>query len=403
MAFVGVLLALVVAMLFALSYDVGAWAVDHRLAQNQADAAALAAVQELPDTTEALAVAQEWVERNGGDADDIDMGCSEITTTTALICVRRQSNGIFSSLSGISFAWISAKAKASVTTVPVRYAIMALDTSGCAALQLGGNAVINITNDGGSYTRSDCPTNALNVSGTNPRLVSAVNDIMIGGGSSYAPGTVSPTPSPQVFIPDPYADLDETAFTSSPGSCLTPTSFSGNTVATIYPGRYCAELRVTAGAKVTVTPGIYILEAGMTVNGNNSGSFSSNGGEVLFYSTCPAPYPCGSTRSPGTISIGGNGVVNLTGHSEWENLIFWFDRTGSGGELSVAGGGTLQFYGSTYGLNAGVRLTGGGTGTTTVLNMSFVANTVTLQGNGTITIPYSIDLAPKIRKITLEE
>ena len=55
MAFLMLLTMPVIFIFFALALDAGVWYFDHRIAQNQADAAALAAVQHLPasSTTEA--------------------------------------------------------------------------------------------------------------------------------------------------------------------------------------------------------------------------------------------------------------------------------------------------------------------------------------------------------------
>ncbi len=59
MAFLLVMILPVIFLLLALPLDAGLWFLDHRMAQNQADAAALAAVQHLPadDTTLATAAA----------------------------------------------------------------------------------------------------------------------------------------------------------------------------------------------------------------------------------------------------------------------------------------------------------------------------------------------------------
>ena len=57
----------VVCLLFVLPLDAGIWYLDHRIAQNQADAAVLAAAQHLPavDTTPATVAANTWLEKNG--------------------------------------------------------------------------------------------------------------------------------------------------------------------------------------------------------------------------------------------------------------------------------------------------------------------------------------------------
>jgi uncharacterized membrane protein len=66
----------VVFAFFALGLDAGVWFFDHRTAQNQADAAALAAVQHLPAANASpntdlafpsTAAAHTWLGKNGWD------------------------------------------------------------------------------------------------------------------------------------------------------------------------------------------------------------------------------------------------------------------------------------------------------------------------------------------------
>ena len=91
---------LFVFILFALAFDAGAWFFDHRTAQNQAEAAALAAVQQLPaaDTTAATAAADEALIANGSDGGE--RSCLEFEDRngdgryeTARVCVQRNSAG----------------------------------------------------------------------------------------------------------------------------------------------------------------------------------------------------------------------------------------------------------------------------------------------------------------------
>ena len=124
MAFLFMFAFLIVAMFFAVSFDAGLWFFDHRTAQNQAEAAALAAVQHLPsdDTTAAAAAAAEWLSKNGSGPDD--RSCLEFSDAngdgrfeTVRVCVRRASPSIFASLSGITVATISASATATIGAV----------------------------------------------------------------------------------------------------------------------------------------------------------------------------------------------------------------------------------------------------------------------------------------------
>lgn len=127
MAFMMVLTLLLVTMFFAVAFDAGLWFFDHRTAQNQAEAASLAAVQHLPatDTTAATAAANEWLTKNGSGPGDLSClvysdrnGDGSIETVQA--CVGRGSPGIFSALSGVSVVHISASATA--TTGPASIA-----------------------------------------------------------------------------------------------------------------------------------------------------------------------------------------------------------------------------------------------------------------------------------------
>jgi len=123
MAWGFVFMILFVFMLFAVSFDVGLWMFDHRTAQNQAEAAALAAVQELPsiDTTAAEAAAQDYLARNGVDwtTDGCTTGWIEFDDTSAdgktdqvRVCLERSSSVVFSALSNVVGVDISASATA---------------------------------------------------------------------------------------------------------------------------------------------------------------------------------------------------------------------------------------------------------------------------------------------------
>lgn len=119
-----VLLTLFVFMIFAISFDVGLWMFDHRTAQNQAEAAALAAAQELPatDTATAAAAAQDYLIRNGVP-DPVAGGCSAgwiaFDDTNAdgkddevRVCLERDSGVVFSALSNVTGIEVSAAATA---------------------------------------------------------------------------------------------------------------------------------------------------------------------------------------------------------------------------------------------------------------------------------------------------
>ena len=125
MAFLMLLVMPVVFIFFSLTLDAGVWYFDHRMAQNQADAAALAAAQHLPAPFDELGPATDavelWLTKNGADPDG-DLDClvysddllSDGLVDTVRVCVGRDSPGIFSTLVGVKFVHVSAAAKAQV-------------------------------------------------------------------------------------------------------------------------------------------------------------------------------------------------------------------------------------------------------------------------------------------------
>jgi len=127
----------VIFLLFALALDAGVWFLDHRIAQNQVDAAVLAAIRYLPaepgsdgyiNTQNAV---NTWLVKNGSgpeelceDAADPYPQFSDTIPTAGdgrydflRVCVQRQSSGIFSGLAGINFITVSAVASARIGPV----------------------------------------------------------------------------------------------------------------------------------------------------------------------------------------------------------------------------------------------------------------------------------------------
>ncbi len=139
MAILMVLVLPVVFLLFTLPLDAGIWYLDHRMAQNQVDAAALAGVQALPGN--AVATVGTWLTKNGSigldDLCDPDengpypqvldrypVGGDGIFDTVR-VCVRRQSPAFFAQLVGVPYVYVSAAAAATSIWEPALYSIFA--------------------------------------------------------------------------------------------------------------------------------------------------------------------------------------------------------------------------------------------------------------------------------------
>jgi len=129
MAFTMLIAVFAVFVITALAFDAGLWYFDHRDAQSDSEAAALAAAGVLPatDTTAALAEANKYLVANGnpaatagscptsGDGTHVQFGAPDPTTgkySTVTVCIRRQAPGFFAALSGINFVHVSASSTA---------------------------------------------------------------------------------------------------------------------------------------------------------------------------------------------------------------------------------------------------------------------------------------------------
>ena len=145
----GILMVMVLPIIFlffALAMDAGLWFLDHRIAQNQVDAAVLAAAQHLPAAdaghgSPPTKAVYKWLQKNGSapgqlkscpvsiPAPDLvvrpGLEFSDLHPASApdgeydmvRVCVRRESPGIFAQLANLDFIIVSAGATARVGPV----------------------------------------------------------------------------------------------------------------------------------------------------------------------------------------------------------------------------------------------------------------------------------------------
>jgi hypothetical protein len=109
-----VFLAVLVAMASAV-IDVGAWYRADRQMQATADAAALAAAQELPESTAAAhALALEYADKNQGGvtSGDVEFSTTVVPNDTVKVTAHKSAPGVFTKLFGIEEVTARASAKA---------------------------------------------------------------------------------------------------------------------------------------------------------------------------------------------------------------------------------------------------------------------------------------------------
>ena len=119
-----VLVLTVMLGMFALVLDVGSWFRAQRDVQSTADAAALAAAQELPESTgRASALAAEYVSKNGGGSAEISFITSISGPDTVRVRIQRPAPGFFARIFGVDSVTVRAKASARSSAIDqARYA-----------------------------------------------------------------------------------------------------------------------------------------------------------------------------------------------------------------------------------------------------------------------------------------
>ena len=99
----------------ALVLDVGSWYRADRALQSEADAAALAGAQALPDSTgDATALALQYADKNGGglDASNISFDGKVVANDTIKVALRKPAPGFFAKVLGFDSVTVAAHAAA---------------------------------------------------------------------------------------------------------------------------------------------------------------------------------------------------------------------------------------------------------------------------------------------------
>jgi len=146
-------------------------------------------------------------------------------------------------------------------------------------------------------------------------------------------------------------------------------------------GRYlytCSSLSVGGSGKLNITGPVDIIVTG-NVSVGGSGYIAVGGGTSV--------NPSLNVYSPGTIDLGGSGMVNNT--SLPIKATIWGTKPSGGTAQTITVGGSAAFYGTVYAPNGNISITGSG-GTYGAL----IGNTVTVSGSGDV--HYDVQLAQAV-------
>ena len=417
----GVLLGFV-----AMSIDVGMILHERRSLQNAADAAALAAVQELPESpSAAIAAAQEWAANNGyasgyEDGDDDSQGDNDnqgdeggssggatVTVNTPYqgdpnsveVVIEVEMPFIFALALGLDSVDVSARAVAGIAPAIIgsNAAILVLNEHECSAFQMVGTNDVTITNGGAIMVNSDCDNEqngAINKAGSSvATLEGGIFYYEEGDWSISGSGALNPEPEPVPSrISDPLAGLTPPypyVVDTSPdsgGTVFDPKTLNVNNVTpvTLHPGVYWGGLQLV-GDQVTLLPGTYIMAGGGFVV---SSAGSIVGEEVFIYNTFdPENLNPKFDGQCGAIDLRGSAGFTFSAPTSgaYKDVLFWQDEACTNtvrvqGSGEGGGGGSGIFYAP----SAQVELVGGGD----LGALQIIADTLTIGGGGVINVEY---------------
>lgn len=273
--------------LAGLAIDVGGLWNTRRQMQTAADAAAIAAANDLAvqDSVDVTTDAKNASAKNGyTDGGTTSFSASPVTVTVqnpptsgsfksnanaVTVTVTQSQPTQFLQLAGFSTIPVSVSATSLTTSGGA--CIYSLDPSGSAAFTIGGTA--SLTSACGTYVDSSSPTAAIASGGGT--LTAPVLGV-VGGTTINGGGTVPITTNIPAFG-DPLGYLG-VPWTGSSG--CDHTNLMINSATPLSPGVYCGGITIQPSGNATLSPGLYVINGGgLTIHGTMTG----NG--VTFYLT----------------------------------------------------------------------------------------------------------------------
>jgi Putative Flp pilus-assembly TadE/G-like len=402
--------------LLALSLDGGLVMDSRRNAQSAADAAAIAAADDLYqnwptyagyDTpagaaaTAARATAKAMGYEHGVNGCTVEVyvppktGPFQDMPGHAEVIITAARDRTFSKLWSSDQVKYGARAVARGRWSVIKKAIIVLDPNGKGALNAGGNGTVTVQNAPIQVNSSDSSAMIGNGNGSltaGEFDVSGSPGYTTPGGGSFTGPIVSPSPA----LADPLAYLAQPVasdYTLQSSKKLTLSGGGKKSAVTLDPGLYVGGIQITGGT-VTLNPGVYYLEdGGLSV----SGSGSLVGAGVMLYND--------PSSNSDTITLAGSGnsitlSPMLTG--PYAGITLFQNRTTTA-PVTVSGSSTtvLSMTGTFYAAAATLAVTGNGVQQT--LGSQYISYDLVTGGNGSYVVTWAENLSPGTREILLVE
>jgi Flp pilus assembly protein TadG len=244
--------------------------------------------------------------------------------------------------------------------------VYALNNKANGAIDLNGN--VSVT--------TSCPVQANSASGSALRSVGGarMNTSSLGVAGNYRGNAFSPTPKTgAAALPDPYASIPFPAA----GTCVALSGTSIKSSTTIDPGTYCGGLKISSGAVVTMTPGIYIF---------TSGDFKVDGGAQVSGTEVMLAFDGKGAK----FWLTGGAIMKVTSPrtGTYMNMQFMENANNTAGNtwVSIGGNSQLTYDGTMYFPLSNIWVFGGSVVNGNSPNVSMVGDKLWFQDNSTINL-----------------
>jgi Flp pilus assembly protein TadG len=396
----------------AISLDGGGLLEQRRKAQATADAAAMAAAEDLfrnfptndgldlsgTASSQALSIASANGFSNDGTSSVVTVRSSPQTYLggpnkgTSLpagyveVTVQRNQSRYFSAIIGSGTIPISARAVARGKWEPAFIGIHVLDLHEPSALRATGGGSGVVSGGAAVIVNSDDPEAAVTTGGS---TLTAASFSIVGGtsGGGFI-GDVHTGEDPQ---PDPLRNLAEPKMSDYNDQSSGPKHYSnGNRI--ISPGVYHGGITITGQANVTMLPGVYYMDGG-GFSFMGQGNLVANG--VMIYN---AP-----KSSSDNINLSGsnNGSVTMTPPTSglYKGLTLFQERTATN-SMGISGNGGFYVTGTFYTAGSLMNVTGNGAAQ---IGSQYISRLLDINGAGALGIDYNPDQVIPRRVLSLVE
>jgi hypothetical protein len=284
----------------------------------------------------------------------------------------------FSGIFGSGDIPVRARAVARGQWVPFNDGVIVLHPTAASALNANGNGTVKVTgaNIIVDSNNSQAATTVGNSYVSDPNKTIAITGTSPGYSGTFL-GTVltgqQPTPDPLRYLPAP-----------DPSTLTVQTVPSGNNI-TLSPGVYSGGIHISGQTTVTMLPGIYYMDGG---DFQFSGQGSLNAQGVMIYSTAG-------------VSITGQASVTLSPPSTgiYTGISYFQSRTSPATAL-ISGNGNFNVTGTVYVPDGLAQLQGNGDAS---IASQVVSLLMTSGGNGVTNIPWNGPPSARTRIIALVE